>query len=384
METMSTQTNCSKVPLQLLLFIDKRPSSGDKNRQIQEHLEQLRQIHDFDLQVIDVGEQPHLAEHFKLVATPTLVKIYPEPRQTLAGSNLIAQVETWWPRWQQSLEDSVGLDGDQPAPPLQSLNQYSEILKLTDEIFRLRQEMEELQAQLQFKERLIAMLAHDLRNPLTAVSIALETLEMGLDPQQQERYVRMTPEMMSQLLRHARTQSKAIDRMITDILQAARTTSSQLQIQPQKLNLGELCLEILDRLSNQSESKMQHLKVDIPSDLPLVFADPDRVRQVIINLLDNAIKYTPTGGTIEVSALHRTTQKVQVSVCDTGPGIPAENRERIFEDRFRLERDEATEGYGIGLALCQRIVKAHYGQIWVDSELGRGSCFHFTLPVFRI
>lgn len=384
METMSTQPNCSKVPLQLLLFIDKRPSSGDKNRQIQEHLEQLRQIHDFDLQVIDVGEQPHLAEHFKLVATPTLVKIYPEPRQTLAGSNLIAQVETWWPRWQQSLEDSVGLDGDQPAPPLQSLNQYSEVLKLTDEIFRLRQEMEELQAQLQFKERLIAMLAHDLRNPLTAVSIALETLEMGLDPQQQERYVRMTPEMMSQLLRHARTQSKAIDRMITDILQAARTTSSQLQIQPQKLNLGELCLEILDRLSNQSESKMQHLKVDIPSDLPLVFADPDRVRQVIINLLDNAIKYTPTGGTIEVSALHRTTQKVQVSVCDTGPGIPAENRERIFEDRFRLERDEATEGYGIGLALCQRIVKAHYGQIWVDSELGRGSCFHFTLPVFRI
>lgn len=381
---MSTQPNCSKVPLQLLLFIDKRPSSGDKNRQIQEHLEQLRQIHDFDLQVIDVGEQPHLAEHFKLVATPTLVKIYPEPRQTLAGSNLIAQVETWWPRWQQSLEDSVGLDGDQPAPPLQSLNQYSEVLKLTDEIFRLRQEMEELQAQLQFKERLIAMLAHDLRNPLTAVSIALETLEMGLDPQQQERYVRMTPEMMSQLLRHARTQSKAIDRMITDILQAARTTSSQLQIQPQKLNLGELCLEILDRLSNQSESKMQHLKVDIPSDLPLVFADPDRVRQVIINLLDNAIKYTPTGGTIEVSALHRTTQKVQVSVCDTGPGIPAENRERIFEDRFRLERDEATEGYGIGLALCQRIVKAHYGQIWVDSELGRGSCFHFTLPVFRI
>ncbi len=171
-----------------------------KNRQIQEHLEQLRQIHDFDLQVIDVGEQPHLAEHFKLVATPTLVKIYPEPRQTLAGSNLIAQVETWWPRWQQSLEDSVGLDGDQPAPPLQSLNQYSEILKLTDEIFRLRQEMEELQAQLQFKERLIAMLAHDLRNPLTAVSIALETLEMGLDPQQQERYVRMTPEMMSRVV----------------------------------------------------------------------------------------------------------------------------------------------------------------------------------------
>ena len=77
---------------------------------------------------------------------------------------------------------------------------------------------------------------------------------------------------------------------------------------------------------------------------------------------------------------------MQVSISDNGPGIPTENQERIFDDRFRLQRDQAQEGYGIGLALCKRVVQAHFGQIWVDSELEQGkggSCFHFTLPVYR-
>jgi two-component system clock-associated histidine kinase SasA len=86
---------------------------------------------------------------------------------------------------------------------------------------------------------------------------------------------------------------------------------------------------------------------------------------------------------IQVSVLHRTTQKVQVSVCDNGPGIPDENQKHIFEDHFRLQRDEMKEGYGIGLSLCQRIIRAHQGQIWVDSAPSQGSCFHFTLPVYR-
>ena len=121
---------------------------------------------------------------------------------------------------------------------------------------------------------------------------------------------------------------------------------------------------------------------DIPNDLPKVYADADRIHQVITNLLDNAIKYTPPEGEINVSILHRTTQKVQASVCDNGPGIPEENQEKIFEERYRLKRDEFQEGYGIGLALCRRIIRAHYGRIWVDSVPGQGSCFHFTLPVY--
>lgn len=265
---------------------------------------------------------------------------------------------------------------------VRSIARSAELLRLSDEIFQLKQEREELQHQLRFKDQILSMLAHDLRNPLTAAALALETLEMGHDAEHGWTS-RLTPALTAQLLKHARTQTRAIDRMITDILQAAKGTSSEMRIEPQKLDLRLLCLEVLEDLRDRFQAKSQQLKKDIPSDLPLVHADRERVRQVLVNLLDNAIKYTPNGGDIEVAALHRTSQKVQVSICDTGPGIPPESREHVFEDHFRLKRDESKEGYGIGLSLCQRVIRAHYGQIWVDSTPGQGSCFYFTLPVFR-
>ncbi|NJL41492.1 MAG: histidine kinase [Leptolyngbyaceae cyanobacterium SM1_4_3] len=396
MEALPRKPISPETSLQLVLFVDKRPSSNQKIRQIRNHLKDLRANYVFDLQIVDVGEQPHLAEYFKLVATPALIKIYPEPRQTLAGTNLVAQLEHWWARWQRSAEEAVDSQAiakqnesdDSSAAgaskTLDSVAHSAELIQLSDEIFRLKQEREELREQLQFKDRLIAMLAHDLRNPLTATSIALETLELGNQAKENgHASPRLTPALTAQLIKHARTQTKAIDRMITDVLQAAKGTGGEFQIQPQQLDLGTLCQEVLNYLKGQFQAKLQQLTTDIPSDLPKVYADRDRIQQVLMNLLDNASKYTPTGGSIEVSILHRTTQKVQVSVCDTGLGIPDENRERIFEDRFRLERDEAKDGYGIGLSLCQRVIRAHYGQIWVDSVPNQGSCFHFTLPVYR-
>ena len=103
----------------------------------------------------------------------------------------------------------------------------------------------------------------------------------------------------------------------------------------------------------------------------------------IVNLLENAAKYTPEGGQITFSIIHRTSQKVQVTISDTGPGIPEEKQHRIFEGHFRLQRDRNQEGYGLGLALCRKIISAHYGQIWVDSVPDQGSDFNFTLPVYR-
>jgi len=412
----------TEMPLQLLLFVDRRPSSREQIRQIRAELQDLRASYPFDLQIVDVGEHPYLAEHFKLVATPALIKIHPDPRQILAGTNIVGQLRQWWNQWQRSVEDHLQNHPETPVLPalpdnggingaiaeevkqigggepanrtggktadfvsdrsLSAIAYSAELMRLSDEVFQLQREKEEQEHQLQFKDQIISMLAHDLRNPLTATSIALETLEMAHDAKTGWSS-RLTPAITAQLLRHARTQTRAIDRMITDILQAARGSQSEFRIRPQQLNLRTLCLDVLDSLRNQFAEKQQTVETDIPSDLPMVLADGDRIRQVMINLLDNAVKYTPVHGTISVSVLHRTAQKVQVSICDNGPGIPTENQERIFEDRYRLERDEAKEGYGIGLSLCQRIVRAHYGQIWVDSTLNKGSCFHFTLPVFR-
>ncbi len=376
--------------LQLLLFINKRPGSQEQIQAIRKSLSKLKTDCPFEFNIIDVGEQPYMAEHFKLIATPALVKIHPEPKQTLTGTNLVAKLEYWWPRWQRSLKESRYNDSSQCESKqvigdklsASSISCAAELMQMSDEIFRLKREKVQLQAQLKFKDRIIAMLAHDLRNPLTAVSLALETLESTQKKAKSES-VKSSPTLVERLIKQARYQVRVIDRMITDILERPRGKSTKLQIQPEKLDVGALCYEVKMQFRERLKSKKLQLITDIPSDIPLVYADRERIRQVIVNLLDNAIKYTPKEGEIQIIILDRTTQKVQVTICDSGPGIPKENRDLIFEDSFRLKRDESQEGYGIGLALCRRIILSHYGKIWVDSSANNGSCFHFTLPVYR-
>ncbi|MEH1948367.1 MAG: histidine kinase [Nostoc sp.] len=393
MQVSQDQPIYSEAPLQLLLFVDGRPKSRQQVQRIRAYLKELQAEYSFELQTIDVGQQPYLAEHFKLVATPALIKIHPEPRQVLAGSNIIAQLKNWWSRWQAAVDAYLKLQEDlqeriddtaratSPKSTIRSVAVSAELIRLSDEIFRLKQEKDNLQEQLQFKDRVIAMLAHDLRNPLTAAAIAIETLQSNYNLETGQ-FQRLKPSLTAHLLKQARNQTKIIDRMITDLLQVGRGKDTEFPILPQKVQLGKLCLDVLEELCDRYTAKSQEVETDIPNDLPYVYADPERIRQVLVNLLDNAIKYTPEGGKISIAGLHRTTQKVQFSIGDTGPGIPVENRDRIFENHFRLQRDEGTEGYGIGLCLCQRIVLAHYGQIWVDSAPNNGAWFHFTLPVY--
>nr|WP_199349219.1 histidine kinase [Nostoc flagelliforme] len=393
MQVSQDQPIYSEAPLQLLLFVDGRPKSRQQVQRIRAYLKELQAEYSFELQTIDVGQQPYLAEHFKLIATPALIKIHPEPRQILAGSNIIAQLKNWWPRWQAAVDAYLKLQEDlqeriddsaraiSPKSTIRSVAVSAELIRLSDEIFRLKQEKDNLQEQLQFKDRVIGILAHDLRNPLTAAAIAIETLQSNYNLETGQ-FQRLKPSMTAHLLKQARNQTKIIDRMITDLLQVGRGKDTEFRIIPQKVQLGKLCLEVLEELCDRYTAKSQNVETDIPNDLPYVYADPERIRQVVVNLLDNAIKYTPEGGKISVAGLHRTTQKVQFSIGDTGPGIPVENRDRIFENHFRLQRDEGKEGYGIGLCLCQRIILAHYGQIWVDSAPNNGAWFHFTLPVY--
>ncbi len=393
MQVSQDQPIYSEAPLQLLLFTDGRPQSRQQVQRIRAYLKELEAGYSFELQIIDVGEQPYLAEHFKLVATPALVKIHPQPQQTIAGTNIIPQLKTWWPRWQTAVDSFLKLQEDlqeclDDTTPvivskstIHSVATSAQLMELSDEIFRLKQEKDKLQQQLQFKDRIIGILAHDLRNPLTAVAIAIETLQSNFNPDT-GGFQRLKPALALHLFKQARTQTRIIDRMIADLLQAGRGHDTELPIIPEKLHLGELCFQVLDEFSDRYTSKSQKILTDIPQDLPYVYADPERIRQVLVNLLDNAIKYTPVGGIISVAALHRTTQKVEFSVGDSGPGIPEENRDHIFENLFRLQRDQNTEGYGIGLCLCQRIIRTHYGQIWVDSSPQGGAWFHFILPVY--
>lgn len=386
-----TYFDAAQVPIKLLLFIDQRPSSGEYAQQLRNHLKNLDSEQSFSLEVIDVGEQPYLVEHFKLIATPALVKFSPGKQQVITGSDILTQLEQWWPYWRQDAESSWRDRSVEKANALtngastsqEDLSHSVEIMKLSDEIFRLKQDKEDLEAQLKFKNRIVAMLAHDLRNPLTAASIAVETLELGYGSRSSQDKTRLSPELTVQLLHHAKNQIRAIDHMISDILQTAKGATADLQIQPQEISFTQMFAEALASMRNKCEARHQQVDVDIPQDLPKVYVDPGQIRRVLFNLLDNAIKYTPEHGVISLTALHRTTQKIQVCIQDTGSGISEDNYEKIFEERFRLQRDESKDGYGLGLALCRRIIRAHYGQIWVESKLGEGSQFFFTLPVYR-
>jgi two-component system clock-associated histidine kinase SasA len=370
----SVDLPATRLSIQLLLFVNSRSTTQELADQIRRHLEDLPGDYPTELEVVEIGERPYLAEHYRLVATPALVKVHPLPAQVLAGEDLTTQLEVWWTRWQgqvmlMSNSRDAGQEPHHTAPS-------AALLQMSEDIFNLRQERAQLLEQLKFKDRILAMLAHDLRSPLTATSLAVETL------QQQEH--ELTPELVQHLFEQARQQLRKMDTMITDILEAARGTSAELLIHPGKVQLADLCWSTLQDFRHRMEAKQLTLQTDIPTDLPLVHADDNKIRQVIANLLDNAIKYTPAHGTIRLQVLHRTTQKVQVTISDTGPGIPTEDQRVIFTDTVRLLRDQQKEGYGIGLSLCRRIVRAHYGQIWVESYVGEGSSFHFTLPVYRV
>jgi len=390
MQAAHEKTSDTEALLQLLLFTDERLSSRKNIQEIRNYLESLRIEYAFELQVVDVGKQPDLAEHFKLVATPALIKIHPQPRQILTGSNLITQLKNSWPRWQSSVKEyeeklSQAVSSNsagRSASTTSSLTNSVELIRLSDEIFRLKQEKEELLEQLKFKDQIISMLAHDLRSPLTAASIAIETLELEQQPQN-ERASKLTPSLKIRLLEQAHTQLRSMDRMVTELLQTARGNNTEFNIQLRKVQLGKFCQDVIAQMREHFQLKSQQIQTDIPQKLPPVYADKELIRQVLANLLDNANKYAPVGGNIQVSILHRTTQKMQVTVADDGPGIPEEKCDRIFEDHFRLKRDEAKEGYGLGLSLCQKIIHAHYGRIWVDTAPKGGCCFHFTLPIYR-
>lgn len=377
----------SDSPFKLLLFIDKRPNATEQVRNVRKCLKKLQGDGPISLEIIDVSNQPYLAEHFKLIATPALIKVSADKHQALAGSDIATQLEQWWPRWQREIKQASAnrnlvSESTENSVAVDAVAQSTEILRLGDEIFKLEQEKESLTSQLAFKDRIIAMMAHDLRNPLTAASIALETLELAYEPNS-KRAEKFTPELEAHLVKSTKVQIRTINSMITEILQAARGPSANLKITPKRFDLKALCDQVIASFQSKLSNKKQTLDMDVPQDLPLVYADADQVQRVLTNLIDNAIKYTPANGQIGISALHRTTEKVQVSIRDTGPGIPRDNQTVIFEENFRLQRDQTEDGYGLGLTLCQRIIRAHYGQIWVDSKKGEGSCFHFTLPVHK-
>lgn len=319
------------------------------------------------LEVVDPSLRPELLEFHRLVVTPALVKLSPSPRQVFAGTAISSQVRNWLPRWQQmALASNLGVSEGAADP---EAGHSRREMQLEDQLLGLRQENEQLIDRLGVQERLLRMVAHELRTPLSAAKLALQSHVLGQIDEARFRDV-LTRRLDD------------IEALSSDLL-GVGTTRWEALFNPQRLRLAQVAAEAILELEKLWVGRDLELVTDIPADLPEVFADQRRMRQVLLNLLENALKYTAEGGRVGLTLLHRTQQWVQVSVCDSGPGIPAAEQQRIFQDRVRLPQTAGTiSGYGVGLSVCRRIVEVHGGRIWVVSSPGEGACFHFTVPVW--
>jgi two-component system, NtrC family, sensor histidine kinase KinB len=224
------------------------------------------------------------------------------------------------------------------------------------------------------REQLTSMIYHDLRSPLANIVSSLDVLAtLSTGPEN---------ETIRSVTNITRRSTDRIQRLINSLLDINRLGAGQIIVSQQAVKLTTLAEDAMGAVRPMTDSRRQTLINRLPDKLPLVWVDLDMTRRVFINLMENASKFTPSEGTIELGGM-REGEWVQLWVQDNGPGIPFDEQERIFDIYAQLRSQKNIGGLGIGLAFCRLAVLGHGGKIWVESEVGKGSKFILTLPVAK-
>lgn len=272
--------------------------------------------------------------------------------------------------------------------PLQDLTEVSRRLALghyrertairsDDELAQLSQSINQLAEALDRTEQrrlaLLADVAHELRTPLTTIEGYMEGLLDGVIASDEQTFT---------VVRH---EAERLRRLTEELSLLSRVEAGAIIIRQRTCDPASLLRDLIARFQAQFSACEVELELVLPPVPPLVTMDPDRIAQVLINLLINALRYTPTGGRVQV-VLAPFEEHVQITVRDSGVGIAAEHLPLIFERFYRVDksRTRTSGGTGVGLTIARYLVYAHDGDIWAESEgLGRGSAFHLTLPVYK-
>jgi len=216
----------------------------------------------------------------------------------------------------------------------------------------------------------ISNVSHELRTPLASLRALTETLQEGAleDPPAARRF-----------LGRIQIEVDALTQMATELLELSRIESGQVPLERKSIQPATLLNSTADRMKMQAERAGLILEVNCPQDLPSIRADLPRLEQVLVNLIHNAVKFTPPGGTVTLTATQESTL-IRFAVRDTGAGIPMDDLPRIFERFYRVDRSRTGGGTGLGLSIAKHLVEAHAGKIWAESREGEGSTFFFTIP----
>ena len=248
----------------------------------------------------------------------------------------------------------------------------------TDEIAQLAARFNQMATQLEqiesMRRQLIGDVTHELRTPLTSIKGYMEGLVDGVLP--------ATPETFNQIHHEA----DRLSRLVDDLQELSRVEAKAYSLDLRSIAVSNLVQTTVKRLSPQATAKRIALRSSLPADLPPVQADEDRITQVLVNLVANAIQYTPEGGDVTISA-KRQADEIHMSVADTGIGIPPEHLANLFTRFYRVDKSRSRNaggGSGIGLTIARHLVEAQGGHIWAESKGdGQGSTFTFSLKIAR-
>src|SRR5499426_2128665 len=261
---------------------------------------------------------------------------------------------------------------DQAVIAIENVRLFQEIQEKSRELETANDRLKELD---QLKSDFVSNVSHELRTPLTAIKGAVDLL------------LREVPgplnENQTHHLSRVRSNTQHLARLINDLLDLSQIEEGKIELDAGRVSLGGLLHEVMETVKPMAAEKPVLLEVDVPEPSVLVWADRDKITQVLMNLIGNAIKFTPSGGRIAVSTANDRRGWVRVSIRDAGPGIPVSEQEKVFEKFYQVTQDGSPKpkGTGLGLAISKSLVELHGGRIWVESEEGRGSTFSFTLPV---
>lgn len=239
---------------------------------------------------------------------------------------------------------------------------------------QLQEANRQLEAASRHKSQFLANASHELRTPLTAIKGFVDNMIDGLTGPLNEKQTRYLTRTKSNVDRLAR--------LINDLLDLSRIEAGRIDLKPTHLPLVTLIKEVAESLRPVADEKLLSLEVSCLDHSVTAWADRDKVTQVLMNLIGNAVKFTPSQGKVTVAVQRNGHEWVQISVADTGPGIPAEEANKIFDMFYQAAEvgQQKPKGTGLGLAISKSLVEMHGGEIWVESEVGRGSLFSFTLP----
>ena len=231
------------------------------------------------------------------------------------------------------------------------------------------QDITELQQMETMRREFIANVSHELRTPLASVKALVETLQEG---------ALEDSDLARDFLGKMDREIDEMAQMVRELVELSRIESGQVELHMAPEAIEPVVQKAVQRLSTQAARAGVDLIVEILPNMPKVIADAERVREVLINLVHNAIKFTPPGGRVGISA-ELNDREVTISVCDTGVGIAPDDLPRISERFYKADKSRASGGTGLGLAIAKHLVQAHGGRIWGESVLDQGSVFSFTL-----